>query len=798
MADGAPNQIDVQLSLLGDESKQEVSQLTGLLTELVSRMPAAGAFSAETANRVAAQPVSGGQGTGGSHGFASTAQVGTPQTEQKRLADAQGEAASRPDLEAAARRELDTFMERRRHEWTAFRGGERNPVVDAAYPIAEDPEAQARAERSGRFGRAVDAHFEAHRIRSGEQSSHASQAPDALEPESRQPYGSTTGNIPPGAIGGASTGGTAPPPPPPGVNQAAYSQFQRLLGGREDQPRFGEWQTQDYLRMAARTTGAFGARRAERQHADAYSRARAMGWDEDVAQNVGAQNVGALSDWTQRGGAALARAEQAYPTVHALGGWVARTTGVGQHDYSINRIFNPTQGLERMAGSGYESREGGTIGFDGFGVQAPKILRSGPLTTIPGIRDINPFATEAGRESGRQGWEAWRAGMADPTLGVERAGEVNDLVNERGWNRPEHGGRNEAFKEALWQVYGDEGRFGNMEGLSTEAAVEFMDNFTHLGQNTFPEVQEVMENFEQAAVATGLSLDEVAQQATAAAEAIQEFGGTGLGGARFGEQWMRTTGTPAEVGTQMLNNPWFQTQVARAGVNPAYAGAMPDEQLTRMSVAAVEDVDRMVRGTHDNRTHAITVNGRKIGEQHTTGREQDDAMAAAQLGMDVDVFRNLRDRGQELSNLEAATSAFENQLGVVGRERDLSGLSDEEIEEAVSAQGGRQGIDIGELQESMDAAGFTVKQRREVMEAVGGVEGSIKKIRDITAEMTGKKGGGDDGPKIGLTPEAKRWFEINNVDEHGRAKNEQNRGGARLNAMMGMPPPTPRASNAPR
>jgi hypothetical protein len=265
-------------------------------------------------------------------------------------------------------------------------------------------------------------------------------------------------------------------------------------------------------------------------------------------------------------------------------------------------------------------------------------------------------------------------------------------------------------------------------------------------------------------------------------EKLVSIGGTAADARRAATDWSDITGTLPGTLAKLLDNPYFSGMVSQqTGVLPEAAGAVSQGTRTRVAYQMMRDMERSYQGVGP-KTEDIIMNGQKVGERTISARQQREALAAADMGMDLTEYQRFKQgarREEKAGGLLAGLQSLNENLrytpGGAARDKLLSEVDYK-----------NKDVSLAELTQQMGKAGIgTATQRGHIRElASDGEWGKARKMaRELITESTKNEESSVDGPgktTIELSDEAKKWFKLRQRDAKAEArrtnKDKRNRG----------------------
>lgn len=626
-----PGQIDINLGLAGQE---EIRQLIEGISALNASMRS---ISAETANRTEQQVYR-------SFGEAATrgAEQLTPQQAQQQLFDASGQGASYPT--------------------------EPSIETDPTQTIGPSPSASTPQQEQGAIRRALGASAR----RTGLIMRHpVTEGVDwALEGLIPNDYAGQIGGLDPadaamaaemGDYGlGASGGASQPPTPPVASTDAAWWRSVNQTGmGPIQMPRFGEFTTQDALRMAARPFELFASRRYGEAREAEIAAAAEEGRDVDFSQiDVGG--------FTGRIAAGLGRASQLSPYVSHFS---QQYLGFGGTPGAFGFTGDPNTMIDRARREGREL--GGAQQLGDLPIVGGQLDQLGLNFNLPApVRALTDLLSN-GRDSAF--WrEVTRVREANRYAGVDKgeAADFYDAMIAHGRTRQID---QREFMRTGFRLMSDEG----IRGLNRQIIEDFLTQGTQYDTSArnLEELANQLERIPESSKAARLGMDEMGQAVLEMANQFQEIGGTLKQGARFANDFANITGMSPQVGSQLLQNEFVQSTLSlQTGMLPQTLGALPSGTITGGIADTFEMLMDLYRGS--SRGGIVDIPG--AGRVRVGGRQADLALVGQQMGLTPEQTRAFSQRLPQIratGNLTNAAQVFRSQLHQAtpaGRERMLT------------------------------------------------------------------------------------------------------------------------------
>lgn len=287
------------------------------------------------------------------------------------------------------------------------------------------------------------------------------------------------------------------------------------------------------------------------------------------------------------------------------GYWNFGAQAAGIHN-AVRSVYQ--QGREMLARNdldpGQMVARGASLGLDA----------SGDNITIPGT-DIGirtPFS-EAGREGFRQSLDTIKNRFR-PGIGQKESEAITSASVETGLRGDQAQEWRDDLLVPLAQQY-------NVDPNTITPFSQVLRTNT----GNIRQLSSVLNGLGASAKATNLLTKDLTEGLYAAGEAAQQSGGSMIKGMQFGQRFNDTTGLPAQVGVDMLQNGIVQgTLAARSGAPPMAQGALPAGQ----KIDAIQHSLRMVYnqmapafrgGTNYEVRDPDT--GELITKQHTSGKD---------------------------------------------------------------------------------------------------------------------------------------------------------------------------------
>lgn len=390
--------------------------------------------------------------------------------------------------------------------------------------------------------------------------------------------------------GGGHGGGSTPP-------SDGGPAWMRMLRPRADEaitmPRYGQFTSQDVLNMGAHALAKFAVPRA----------------DSDMGKAVGTV------------GGALATAGSLAPYLAVM----ERMSGMSMNKQAIQ---------DRGQEMGY-SRAGGPLGLGSslFGFQ------------VPGSQ----FFTEAGRESMKEDWNAFKTGLGGG-ITVKEAKEYMQALRNKGYT----GNELQNATKTLTDIRRDPNTSSDVG--SPEAMANLYDRTLRFGSNSLDGLKDSIKGMGEVAKKARMSVDEVYNALDQFATEQQHLGGTYAQGMNMGKQFMGVTGMTAEHLSNFQQNGVVQGMFSgTTGLLPTEMGAAP---LSANMDAIYKSLDMM--GGAYGKLGTRTIKD-KYGTLQVSGQAQKEALMAQQFGTTPEVIHNMmknENRFKTEASLESWTSEY--------------------------------------------------------------------------------------------------------------------------------------------
>lgn len=390
-----------------------------------------------------------------------------------------------------------------------------------------------------------------------------------------------------GRGGGHDRGGSSTPPSGDGPA------WMRMLRPRADEaitmPRYGEFTSQDVLNMGAHALAKFAVPRA----------------DSDWGKSVGTV------------GGALATAGSLAPYLAVA----ERMSGM-----SINKQAIQSRGQEM----GY-SRAGS---WNPFGFQ------------VPGSQ----FFTQAGRESLKEDWNAFRTGLGGG-ITVKESKEYMQALRNKGYT----GNELQNATKTLTDIRRNPDTSSDVG--SPEAMANLYDRTLRFGSNSLDGLKDSIKGMGEVAKKARMSVDEVYNALDQFATEQQHLGGTYSQGMNMGKQFMGVTGMTAEHLSNFQQNGVVQGMFAgTTGLLPSEMGAAP---LNANMDAIYKSLDMMGGAYSKLGPRSVTD---KYGTLQVSGQAQKEALMAQQFGTTPEVIHNMM-KNERRFKTEASLESWTGEYG---------------------------------------------------------------------------------------------------------------------------------------
>lgn len=710
-----PNQIDVSLSLIGSDSRVELTALTTALKELKAALNIAAAPTTQAAQNAARS---------------------TLDTGSKVVSDSPNQSSGIDVAEAAERVRRTQESAQRASTGQSEQPTAEMPPIET---IEEDARQQLNYTAGGRtgVGRAWTRH--AARKATERQEEEAEQAgptqQTSSERQHQRDYEATSQR--PDGRSAPSGGGRVPP------------EAQRFVGGEVpgwmgasteatlEMPRFGEYTSQELLAKSAEIAKV----RAIKKFAGSVDELMEGGMTPEEAQaQATAQGVG---NTTGGVGQALAFASRKMPYFAAAN----RLSEFGTAASARAGVDVTTGSLQQMGTQMGESTPqwdynllpfGPTLNFD-----APKMLQ--PL--LPGAQN------KAFREK-------WKAALGDREFKNVSSSKRQEILSEAvAHGRGRDDGRLNRYQEAAYKSLNQKG----LQDLSADSFGKMYDQDLRHGQTSMNDFIKTVRDIPAAAKAARMGTEEYVQSLIGVGEQFSNsMGATANKGRSYGNSFATATGADPALGALLLKNPMIQGQLMReTQILPNAQGAISNSTLMRSSVDTIKLMRKQYESSFKDKTEEHAWGNTTV----TAAQQADAAVLELFPGMALEQYKDLMGgakTAEKAANLTEVATANRKQM--LAHKNDPGYL--EKIKHGgIKKETGKYGIaSNAEVTAAMREAGFKDKEINSVWD-IKAVGGRANKIQEILAARKEKTDNTKDDNKtkvavdvqLGFSKDARFW-----------------------------------------
>lgn len=393
-------------------------------------------------------------------------------------------------------------------------------------------------------------------------------------------------------------------------------------------PFLGEFKMQHVFQAAARRSGRRAYNAADEAQALIAKRDEISALDPTDPANK--QQLAEMPADAQIQ-AAMDRANK-YGARAAFGDFLGNTSStVAMAHQKLTQYYQRAAAAMNLGGAqalGYE-QTGNKIGWGGFGFRDP----------------FAAMTSEAGREAIGARWEGFKLGLRPGISGAQGQQIESELQGQGFGGTLRTQLANNVMAPAM-QHY----------GLSPNNLAPLLQS-VRTGATDIQTLNHTIDGLGSASRAAALTMEETIQQVTQVGEAVQQQGGTFMGGVQRGMEFQTNTGLRAGTAATLGENGFVQANLMKRGYIPGLTSGLANAQT--FQAASMEGLQQMM-GIYKGSFHNIPgevitdAHGNSVRTKGTSAQDQQIAASAQALGITFEEAKRMWRQRDHVRSAEVA------------------------------------------------------------------------------------------------------------------------------------------------